>query len=288
MMVAKVVVLAVLSQQYVRSRVDEQDSGSQCLWWLEGTTITWRMDAAGNPETPAETELTALERAFGTWQAQMETCGNLTLAQGARTNSRKVGYIGDGTDENVVLFRTVQCKDTVASSDPCWSKDADDCGNVHDCWQFSSAAIAITTTSYGPSSGRIFDSDIELNGVAFLFTTVDSPVCPTSRYQTDCVATDVQNTATHEIGHLLGLGHAASTSSTMSYRADPGELSKRVLDPGTAQFVCEVYPKGGASKTCVTPVLTDTLGKAGCQAASGPIGVLGLLGALLSRRRRRG
>ncbi len=289
MMMAKVVLLAVLSQQpYVRSRVDDADSASQCLWWLEDSTITWKMDVIGNPETPGDAELVAFRKAFGTWQAQLTACGNLAFTEGARTSSRKVGYFQNAANENIVLFRTARCADTVKVTDSCWSDD--NCGNAHDCWQFSSGAIAITTTSFSPSSGRILDSDIELNSPSFFFTTVDSPLCATGHYDSTCVATDVQNTATHEIGHLMGLGHIALSSSTMSAHADPGELSKRTLDPGTLQFVCDVYPKGGVSKTCFTPVLTDSLGKqAGCETAWGAPWALSVVAlGLLRRWRRRG
>lgn len=285
MMMAKVVLFAVLSQSYVRSRVDDADPASQCLWWLEGTTITWKMDTIGNPNTPGNDELVAFQKAFGTWQAQMNQCGNLGFEEGSRTTSRKVGYFRGETNENIVLFRTSRCSDTLAKTDTCWNDD--DCGNAHDCWQFSQGAIAITTTSFSPSSGRILDSDIELNSPGFLFTTVDGAPCLTGRIE-NCVATDVQNTGTHEIGHLMGLGHSSLSSSTMSAHAEPGEIAKRVLDPGTQQFVCDVYPKGRASKTCVTPVLPSSLGKqAGCQSAPGALWALAALAMGLRRRRQR-
>lgn len=285
MMMAKVVLFAVLSQSYVRSRVSDTDSASQCLWWLEGTTITWKMER-GNPDTQRNDEQVAFQKAFGTWQAQMNQCGNLGFEEGSRTTSRKVGYFRGETNENIVLFRTSRCSDTVAKTDSCVPDD--DCGNAHDCWQFSQGAIAITTTSFSPSSGRILDSDIELNSPGFLFTTVDAPICASGRSDTNCVATDVQNTGTHEIGHLMGLGHSSLSSSTMSAHAEPGETSKRVLDLGTQQFVCDVYPKGRVSKTCVTPVLPDSLGKqAGCQSAPGALWALAALAMGLARMRQR-
>src|SRR5262249_13277792 len=139
--------------------------------------------------------------------------------------------------------------------DPCKMKD--DCGNEYDCWDHQPAAIAITTTTYEPQSGRIIDADVELNAPNFTFTTVDSPPCVKPNFAQTCVATDVQNTLTHEIAHMLGLAHPTSPGSTMNPTAPPGETSKRVVDPGTAGFPCAVYPKGGVSKDCIIIAAKD-------------------------------
>jgi len=277
-------VLTLALSQAVRSRVDDQDPKSQCLWWPENTQIQLKFSADGNPATPGETEFTAIAAAMTTWQTQLNLCASLTLSQGARTPTRKVGYFEKETNEDVAVFRTRRCSEVVPAGDGCAT--GDNCGNQFDCWQHQEAAIAITTTSYNPATGRILDSDIEFNAPTFTFSTVDSPVCPGGQVSTNCVATDVQNTTTHELGHLLGLGHSPSTSSTMSFRANPGELSKRVLDADTARFVCDVYPRGRPAQTCFLTPVTPELGKAarGCTAAPG--GVLLALAALFLRRRR--
>ncbi len=281
----KVVLLLVLSQ-YNRSRVNEADSSSQCLWWKESSTIVYRQNTRGDPLTSRDGEFDAVARAFGTWQAQMDVCGSLTLREGARTGTLTVGFEeGSDQNENAFVFRQRRCTGMVQPTDGCWAQD--DCGNVYDCWQHSASAIAITTTSYNPTSGRILDSDVEYNSPAYVFTTVDAPPCVAPNFNESCVATDVQNTATHEIGHMLGLAHITTPGSTMHPRADPGETSKRVLDTGTKQFVCDVYPKGQATRTCKTVSFDGSLGKYAGGCAAGPGGVVGGLLALLALRRRR-
>ncbi len=195
-----------------------------------------------------------------------------------------MGYFQDGHDENLQLFRQVNCAGLVPAGDACWT--ADDCGNVHDCWQFGGTALAITTTTYSPTTGRILDADIEFNAATYRFTTVSAPVCVQPSTSASCVQMDIQNTATHEIGHMLGLAHYASSSSTMNASANPGELTKRTLDPGTRQFVCDVYPQGQPSRSCVTPAISSALGSpGGCTAGAGwP--ALAAAALLLARRRR--
>lgn len=283
-MMLKVMLTLVLSQ-YARSRVDDKDPNSQCLWWPENQTIELRQSVDGNPENAGDAEFQAFSAALGTWQTQLTSCASLTLRDGARSQSRKTGYFPSGGNENIAVFRLRGCAGVVPASDPCLG-EADDCGNQYDCWQHAPDAIAITTTSFKSDTGRIIDSDIEFNSPAFIFTTVDSPVCPRGNYSTSCVATDVQNTTTHELGHLLGLAHSGTAASTMAKAANPGELSKRLLDTGTAKYVCDVYPRGKPSKSCVLPPVSADLGKAprGCQVAPGALVVMA---AALGLRRRR-
>jgi hypothetical protein len=92
---------------------------------------------------------------------------------------------------------------------------------------------------------------------------------------------DVQNTMTHEFGHLHGLDHTSYAGSIMNTTARPGDTNKRTIDPATMDFVCkDAYPKGKPSHDCVA---TPT----GCAAAPGaPLLALGWLVLLLRGRRR--
>jgi uncharacterized protein (TIGR03382 family) len=161
------------------------------------------------------------------------------------------------------------------------------CGNVHDCWDHDTSIVALTTTSYIVSNGELVDADVEVNAASATPTIVDSPVCSPGAISTNCVANDVQNAMTHELGHLLGLAHSPDPASTM-YASEPlGELSKRVLDSGSKQFVCDVYPSGQASKDCTASSPTTPTSSSGCSSA-GPIpwapGALLVLLALARRR----
>ncbi|GHG73809.1 myxosortase-dependent metalloprotease, MXAN_2677/MXAN_2678 family [Comamonas sp. JC664] len=275
------------SDPYVRSRVDAGDTRTQCLFWTN-SRVVWNQSTFGNPDTQGDTEFDAIRAAFQSWQDIFAQCGNLTLEEGPRVNERQVGYRRQGNNTNLVLFRTRDCNEVVPASEACW--DEDTCANAFDCWDDDDNTIAITLTTYDERSGIIYDSDISFNAARFSFTTANGQTCfpPVT---TNCVATDVQNTATHEVGHLIGLDHTRAPGSTMNPSAPPGEVSKRIVDSGSRDFVCDAYPKGQASQACLHPVTGIELGpKAGGCAAAGPGGALSLVGVWalwLMRRARR-
>lgn len=289
------------STPYVRSRVEAGNTSAQCLFWTV-PTITWQNSSAGNTATALEaqkqSEFEAIRHSFQSWQQLFESCGNLRFSEGPLVDDRKVGYELKGDDNrNLVLFRSRRCTDVVSATDACW--DDDTCGNAHDCWDSDARTIALTLTTYDEKSGIIYDSDIQLNASGFIFTTVDSPPCipPATGKDNTCVSTDLQNTMTHEIGHLIGLDHVPDDSrSVMFPRAPPGETSKRTVDEGSHQFVCEVYPRGHASQSCITPTLDSSgsstvLGKQamGCASSGAGAWLPAMAGwALLAWRRRRG
>jgi uncharacterized protein (TIGR03382 family) len=277
-------VLFAATPSYVRTTTAD---GSHCLRWPAGT-VRVVQSLAGDPPL-GDAGFDAVTRGWQTWEAQMQACGNLTLVEGVRSASRTVGLLPDGGAENLVLFRTRLCSDVVDAGDPCNASGS--CGNLHDCWDHTSGVLALTTTTYLRASGGIVDADIELNASQAFFTVVDAPPCDPMAESLDCVANDTQETATHEFGHVLGLSHSPDPGSTLYAYAPVGETSKRALDDGTRQFVCDVYPSGRPSEDCLAPD-GGPIDSSGCSTAgtgSTPVLVAGVLGLLLlvARRGRR-
>lgn len=239
---------AASAQDYRRTQVPGKDPGNEvCLAWGV-RELSYYVHSAGSAKTPGETEFIAIDASFQTWQALSDSCSDFRFLQGSRIADPVVGKTTGSASNNVVLFRETNCRDVVPSSDTCLSDGS--CGNKYRCWDHSDTTIALTTTTFSFRSGQIFDADIELNasphadGEGYLFTAVSSPPCEEGSVAAQCVATDIQNTLTHEIGHMLGFDHVDVLGSTMEPSAPLGEVTKRIIDPGTAQGFCDTYPRG--------------------------------------------
>jgi uncharacterized protein (TIGR03382 family) len=268
---------------YVRTTTADD---SHCLHWPAGPLV-FSQSSQGDAVL-GDAGFEAVTRAWQTWAAQMEVCGDLAISEGPRSASRSTGVPPGGNGENLVLFRTALCSAVVDAGDPCEASGS--CGNLHDCWDHTSGVLALTTVTFRRTDGVIVDADVEFNAAQAFFTTVDSPPCGAAGESLACVANDTQETATHEFGHALGLDESPDPNSTMYSYAAVGETSKRFLDPGSQQFVCDVYPQDRPSQDCLLPD-GGPMSSGGCSTAgtgASPLAVTGVLGVLwLGTRRRR-
>jgi hypothetical protein len=93
--------------------------------------------------------------------------------------------------------------------------------------------IAQNTIWYWISTGEIFESDIQLNTDYSWSSSGESGKM------------DVQNIATHELGHALCLDDLydpADSEKTMYGYASPGETKKRTLHSDDTEGICYIYP----------------------------------------------
>jgi len=236
------------AQPYIRTLVTLSDGTDACVVWST-RNITYQLDSAGSART-GPSSLDALEASWNTWQAVSDTCSDFKFTRGPDLHPVQTGNGSEST--HVLTFREVMCSDALADAgmpnDPCLSDGS--CGDKYGCFDHSFATIAFTDVRYSTRTGVIVDADIEFNAASFLFTTVASPPCDEANQRTDCVATDIQNTATHEIGHVLGFDHVPNDTSTMSATAVIGETSKRSIDFGTQEGFCDTYPRGQPPLSC--------------------------------------
>ena len=233
------------AQDFQRTVAGSSGDTVLCVTWAD-RNFTYRVDQFGSAQTPGETEFTAIDAAFTTWEAVATNCSDFRFRRGQRIANPRVGK-GTETD-NVLTFRERDCRDVVQPTDPCLADGS--CANTHACWDHNSATIGLTTVTYSTRTGVAVDADIEFNASGFLMTTISSPPCEVGRESVQCVAYDVQNTTTHEIGHAVGLDHVLGDTSTMAPTAPLGETAKRVIDVGTAQGFCLTYPRGQPPTPC--------------------------------------
>jgi len=244
-----------------------------------GTTLYWRARrvevriAYGScVDAPESAVRASVLQAMTEWSTAGTGCADMSLVEGrALTGGGAFATNLDGGDpdgENRLVWRQTA-----------WPRD--DAGEV----------IALTTLVYDRATGAIVDADIDVNGEDYYFTTTDDA---------GTVVTDVQNTVTHELGHLLGLGHSDVADATMYGSSDPGETSKRELDGDDVAAVCTVYPYGaptprglGRSSGGLTSASGCNVGGAGHARAGTGLGWLAALAlaaalAIVARRRARG
>lgn len=109
-------------------------------------------------------------------------------------------------------------------------------------WPYEPNGVALTTVTYDDKTGKIYDADIELNGYYYRFDVVE---------KTPSTYTDIQNTITHEIGHMIGLDHVFEPESVMYPTAKAGEIKKRSLSQDDIDGVCAIY-KNESGCSCAT------------------------------------
>lgn len=278
-----------VAQDSRRTLAKTDGSTVVCVTW-NNRTFTYHSAIEGSSRITGDAEFAAIDAAFASWQALSNTCSDFTFVSGPRVTSPSSGKGSER--QNVVVFRESACAQVVPQSDPCLSDGS--CSAVYGCWSHSSTTIGLTSVTYSTRTGIAVDADIELNGADFVFTTVASPPCAQGSALANCVAYDVQNTMTHEIGHVVGFDHVASPSSTMAPTAPMGETSKRIIDLGTADGFCSTYPRGQPPTPCDEQlkrrVVANTAGTVACSASGGGAAVLlwatVFLVAAAPRRRR--
>ncbi len=189
----------------------------------------------------------ATRAAAATWSKGSITCTGLELrAFTAASAEGPAAY--DGT--NRLTFRNDEwCRKPVQ---PQKSKEC-----------YDRSALAITSVFANKQDGRILDADIEVNAVNFCWA--DLVANPTDGKGCQ----DIQNTLTHELGHLIGLDHnclvpnndrrspvdhlgqavprcadatATMRQATMYPSVKPGAVERRNLSDDDRLAACQIYP----------------------------------------------
>lgn len=199
------------------------DEGVPLAW--PRRCVTYSVDAAGGPEISGEVLAEVARRSFASWTAA--SCGDVEL-----------GFAFTETPElaecRFAQYRTSAGNvNTIAFSEE-WPAIYDD------------TAYAVTTV-WRTRDGEILDADILFNPESGPYEVCPRGGCSIVDGQPNV---DVENILTHEVGHLLGLGHSLSGFATMNATALRGETEKRSLSSDDTTGVCTIYPPEGAPAEC--------------------------------------
>lgn len=150
---------------------------------------------------------------------------------------------------------------------------------VLDDWPYSARALAVTLVTLNARTNELLDADVAFNADEHRFSVLSDE--PGQGHAFD----DVQNTITHELGHVLGLMHNANVQDLVMYpSAPPGEVAKRQLKQDDRDGLLSLYTDPAA------PALESPLPAQGCSSTGSSAPLFAAFGALLllfSRRRAR-
>ncbi len=135
----------------------------------------------------------------------------------------------------------VECSRVQYNSDPA-------VGNANvvmfrdDVWPHNDAnnTLGLTTVSYNPKTGELYDADMEINSANVKLVARD-PVPPDGY--------DFASIVTHEAGHFLGMAHSPDTHATMYASYRQGSTTLRYLAADDVDGICTAYPPDGTRGT---------------------------------------
>ena len=99
---------------------------------------------------------------------------------------------------------------------------------VFDDWRYGDTIAAISTIWPSDDGETIAEVDIEFNGRDFDWSSPDSP--------------GIGETALHEIGHLLGVGHSFNPGAVMHATAGPSAAARQELSRDDIEALVFLYP----------------------------------------------
>jgi hypothetical protein len=211
------------------------------VWW-RNACVSYDIQQNASAQVPFDTATTMFAQAFAKWTS-------ITCADPADADAAVDGGEGSGSSRVSIDVRDlgpVECdlhqynqyggpnQHVIIFHDDVWPYP-DDANNT----------LGLTTVTYDPDTGEIFDADMEINSTVPL--AVADPV-PSSGYDFDSIIT-------HECGHFLGMAHSGDDRATMFASYTPGTTYKRILTEDDVAGLCSIYLPGGARSVdpSVTP-----------------------------------
>ena len=208
---ASALAICVMGAAMAHVRLHNPGTGAE-LFWSNPANVSIVINDIGSDNISDGSYETSLRNAIDAWNdvegSVVHLAENTSASQQARTDWESSGIHLMYFDEN----------------------------NSSGYFPFGSGTVAITPLWFF-GSGAISDADVLFNGANFQFTTSGEP----GQF-------DVQDVATHELGHLLGLDHSGVAGATMYPYVDTTVILHRSLSKDDSQGMREAYPSGPQSR----------------------------------------
>jgi hypothetical protein len=198
------------------------------VWW-RNACVSYDIQQTASKQVPYAAAVTMFEQAFAKWTSTMcpEPSVDVVADGGVGMGSGRVSI-------DVRNLGAVSCGEVQYNSDA---------PNQHviifhdDHWPHndSSNTLGLTTVTYDPDTGEIYDADMEINSTVPL--SLGDPV-PQAGY-------DFQSIITHECGHFLGMAHSGQDRATMYAHYTQGTTYMRDLTSDDVSGLCSIYLPNG-------------------------------------------
>ena len=120
-------------------------------------------------------------------------------------------------------------------------------GSTAPCWRHEADSLGYTTLTYSPDTGIIADADVELS-----VERIDELQAPAADRRALLVAV-----ATHEAGHVLGIGHSDNQEAIMDARYSLDRLLGYTFTADDIAAICSVFPPTDERLSCPSPTVDD-------------------------------
>lgn len=179
-----------------------------------------------NPDgQPATNSIYRIGEAFQTWIAGKNRCNSTVIP-----NSYVSTYMGSTTTKAAVQYYPYY--EGAPSGQYVCGKSNITKMNVFAWMQISEAHLAVTCTEY--SNQGTWASSVVFNTLKSWYTTFDPSMCSEQK--------DLKATATHEIGHTLGLDEFQYASQAMYLKGNDCFMNGRGLGYGDVHGIEAIYP----------------------------------------------
>jgi hypothetical protein len=203
LLAASIIAPAMIAAAHVRLI---NSSNGNPLHWSSPSNVSIVINAAGSDDITDGSHFTALRNAISAWNHSSGTTAHLVEDTSPAQEARADWH---STDIHLMFF------------------DENDSSGY---FPSGSGTVALTPVWY-LADGTITDADVLFNGSGFQFTTSGQ----VGRF-------DVQDVATHELGHFLGLDHSGCAGATMYPYVDPSVLLHRSLSLDDVHGARDMYP----------------------------------------------